>query len=70
METIEPDPPLHRMRQANIINYCYTKGNDQVWRDRAVCIIGLPVWNSPPEFFRSNDCTTTFKRRLKLHFSF
>jgi len=36
--------------------------------ERALYIIGFPVWNSLSKFFRSNDSTTTLKRRLKLHF--
>ena len=36
--------------------------------ERAFCVAGPSTWNSLPESLRRNDCTQTFKRRLKTHF--
>jgi len=38
--------------------------------ERAFCVSGPLVRNSLPESLRTVDCITTFRRRLKTHFSF
>jgi len=36
--------------------------------ERAFCVAGPSTWNSLPESLRRNDCTETFKPRLKTQF--